>query len=814
MYGLSMVEAVVRDLRLAARGLRRTPTFSLAAIATLAIGIGATTAVFSVVYGVLLRPLPFPTADRLVRVVQFLPSTSGREPGRAGLSPEQITEWRATSRTLAEIGHYSPTSLSLTGVPVPVRLNGAAIAVPLFRAVGVAPVAGRGFGDDDETPGNDRVVVLSHRLWVERFGGSPDVLERPITLGGAPYRVIGVMPRDFGFPSIASPGMSARADGELSDAPEFWIPMARKPRPAGPATGGMTLVPTFALLRADTSLAQATAEANTLMPARVRTRYRVELVSATAEQTRDVRRVLLIFQAAVLFVLFIACANVTNLLLARAASRRRELAVRLAIGASGAQLARHAISEAVIIGLCGGAGGILLAQLAVALVRTLPPWVLPRLAEVRVDGVVLVLTSAVAIASGLLVGLWTTTRVLNARVSANAVWRGDGGSDGRFHRPSRLLVVAETAAGVMLLAGACLLLASFVKLTRVDRGFDAGSVYAFRVSLPARLQDPAAQHAFHDALASALRQTSGVQSVTAVERALGSGATGFTLFVDGVKLPASVSFQAITPGMFETLRIPLRGRDFDPADRKDAAATTIVNQSFARKFFPGRDPIGQQIAFQHWKTLEIVGVANDVRPGEPGAEIRPGIYLPTERSIGFGAPTYLVRTGLGQAAMLPAIRQAASALEPNAVVFDATPLETWLGRQLVTAKFYGFTATGFAAVAMALAALGLYGVLSYSVSARTRELGIRIAVGATPRRVIAGVMRQALGTVVGGVVLGLAGAFYSSRFLESLLFGIRPHDLTTLSGVTVLFLAVAVAAAYLPARRATRVDPITALRAE
>ena len=807
---MTMFETVWRELRYAARSLGRTPAFSAAAIVTLGMGIGATTAVFSVVYGVLLRPLPFPTADRLVRIVQLLPSRSGGEPSRSGLTREQIAEWRATSRTLTEIGSYGHTSLALTGVPQPIRLNGASISVPLFRAVGVPPLEGRLFVDDEELAGNEQVVILSHELWRARFGAARELVGREIALGGRPYRVVGVMPEGFGFPSLAGPGMSMNADGELSDAPEFWIPMVKPPRPAGPATGGITLVPTFALLQPGITPAQAAAEANTLMPARTRDRFAVEITSARDEQTRSIRRVLLLFQAAVLVVLFIACANVINLMLARAASRRHELAVRLALGASRLQVARYAIAEAALIGVCGGAAGIVLAYEAVAVVRTLPPYVLPRLADIRVDAVALAATALVAICAGIGVGVLTAMRVL--RTDGTSQWQPYSRGVSRRHQPSRLLVVAETAAGVMLLAGAVLLLGSFVRLTRVERGFDARGVYTFRVSLPQRLQEPLAQYAVHDRLTAALRAMPGVQSVGAIERSLTGASIIFSAKISGRQARDEIAFQALTPGFLETLRIPLRGRDFTAADRAAAASVAIVNETFARRHFPGRDAIGQSISLMDWPPMQIVGVAGDTRPAELTAAPASTLYLPTKTTTGFGSPTYAIRGGGPR--LLPIIRAAAKDIEPDAVIFDATPLDALLARQVTTPKFYGFTATAFAAVAVILAALGLYGVLSYSVSARTRELGIRIAIGATPNRVIAGVLRQALVTVLVGVAIGLGAAFWSSRFLEAMLFGVRPQDPSTLAAVAAIFLTVAVLAAYVPARRATRVDPVAALRAD
>jgi predicted permease len=751
-----------------------------------------------------------------VSVIQLLPSGTGGDPSRGGLTPGQIAEWSATSRTFAAIGSYDRTSFSLTGIAQPVRLNGATISVPLFRATGVQPIAGRMFTEEDATPGNNHVVVLEYGTWIRRFGASRELVEQTVLFDGRPYRVIGVMPERFGFPSLAHSSMSVSADGELKDAPEFWVPFLPIPRPAGPETRGMTLVPTFALLRPGVSVAQATAEANTLMQAGTKERWRIELASVHVEQTRSVRRVLLIFQTAVLFVLFIACANVTNLLLARAAARQRELLVRIAIGASRADIARYAILESTIIGVAGGVLGCAGAGLAVALVRRLPPYVLPRLGAIRIDGTVLAFASAIAIGAGLAVGVWSAARLWRSHSSDGMAWRGAGGSAGKAQRPSRALVIAETAAGVTLLAGAALLLGSFIRMTNVDRGIDASGVYAFRVARPPSIQTPVAQYAFLDALTDAVRSIPGVESVSVVERSLGAGSIGFTLTVGGKQRRDKYGFQSVWPGFFASLRIPLRGRDFTPADRQAVATATIVTEAFAERFFPGGDAIGQHIALDSgpgWPDLEIVGIAGDIRPGSVETAPMPRIYLPAETRNGFGQPTYLVRAARNP--RLPAeIRAAAARVEPNAVLFDAAALDDLIGRQVATPKFYGFTATGFAVIAVLLAALGLYGVLSYSVGTRTREFGIRIALGATAGRVITGVMRETMLTILIGVAAGLAGAYYSSRFLETLLFGVRPHDPSTFVLVTLLFLAVAALACYIPARRATSIDPVTALRAE
>ena len=813
----TMLEALLTDVRFAARGLRRSPGFTATAVLTLALGIAATTAVFSVVYGVIFRPLPFPNADRLVEVVQLLPPRGTEtEPTRAGLTPDQITEWRATSRTLAAIGRYGTTSAAMTGGSTPVRLNGATVSVPLFRALGVAPLKGRLFIEEDEQPGNDQVVILSYRVWAARFGAADGVLETAITLNGRPYRVIGVMPDRFDFPSLAFPSMSLNSAGELNAAPEFWMPVAARARPAGPATGGLSLAPTLALLRPDVSLEQATAEVNTLMPARVGERYPVELVSARVEQAREVRPVLLLFQAAVLFVLFIACVNVVNLLLARGSERQQDLVVRLALGASRVQLARFAAAEGLLIGTGGGVLGCLIAYEIVALVRMLPPYLLPRMAEIRVDTMVLALAAGVSLVAGLSVGLTAAVRTVRSDLVHRWIpWPSRTVSLSRLQRPSRALVAAETAAVMILLAGAGLLLTSFVKLTSVDRGLQADNVFTFRISLPQpRYQAAAAQFAFHDEFASLLQLTAGVTAVGASTGMLGQWGVGFTLEIDGEPVKGNVWFNHVTPGVFDALRIPLRGRDFTAADRNQVANVAIVNDTFVRRYFGGADPIGRLIRFQEWRGLEIIGVAGDTRTDALDGNVNPAIYVPQEvQTAAFSAPTYVVR-GSNAGALPAAIRAAALRLERDAVVFDAMTMDAFLARSVTTPKVYGMAAAAFAGVAVMLAALGLYGVLSYSIGRRTREFGIRIALGAARRSLLTTVMREALVVVAIGILAGTAGALYLSRFLETLLFGIEPQDPATFALVAALFLAVASVACYVPARRATRVDPVVALRAE
>jgi predicted permease len=803
-----MLEHIARELRFAARSLRRCPGFSVAAVITLALGIGATTAVFSVLYGILFRPLPFPSADRLVRVVQLLPERPGQPPTfRTGLTPDQITEWSATSRTLAQIGYYSPHAAVLTGYGSPVRLLGAQVSVRLFRALAVRPFRGRLFTDEEEQPGNERVIVLGQEIWRTRFGSSETIVGRTLSINDQKWRVIGVMPDGFGFPSIAS-SASLSANGEFADAPEFWIPMVARARPAGPATGGMTTVRTYALLRQGITLEEGTAEVNTLMPARVDARYPVELANARAEESREVRPTLLVFQGAVLFVLFIACVNVVNLLLARTASRRHELTIRRALGASPGQIVRYSVAEGLIIGAAGGALGSLLAWQIVTAFRALPPFLLPRMAEVRVDGVMLALAAALSIGAGLLVGIAAAVRALRGDGNEGTMaWHARTMSAGPRQRPSRALLIAEVAAGVVLLAGAGLLLNSVVRLTSVERGFTPEGVYTFNVSLPASYQ-AAARQAFHDAFVEVVRGVPGVVSASGSDYLPGGGAITTDFIVEGYSKPGVVAYTRLSPGVFDTLRIPLHGRDFTTADRLPEPGVAIVNETFARKFFLNRSPIGHRFGLYKWQ-LEIIGVAGDTRMDDVRDTPRPAVYLPQS------APgLYFVRASNGVDDVVSEIRAAAGRIDSNAVLFNATSMEKLLARTVASPKLYSATAAGFAIVAVALAALGLYAVLAYSIGTRTRELGIRITLGATPGSVIAGVVRDAAWSVFPGIIVGLLGALYLSRFLETLLYGIQPRDPGTFAAVAGLFLLVSALACYIPARRAANVDPVVALRAD
>jgi putative ABC transport system permease protein len=806
---------ILRDLRLAFRGLRRSPGFALAAMLTLSLGIGAATTVFSVVYAVLYRPLPFPNADRLVQIVQVLPPRGATgDATRAGLSAAQISEWRATSRTFEEIGGYGVTSAALTGIDVPVRLQGARVSVSLFRALGVKPFAGRLFSPDEEHEGNDRVAILAFTTWREYFGADPGVVTSRVTLNGLPHQVIGIMPEGFGFPSVASP-LQVNSRGALDDAPEFWLPQIAAARPDPKVRArGMSLIPTFALIRKGISIDQVTAEANTLMPARPGEQVPVELVTAGSEDTRTIRPVLLLFNAAVAFVLCIAAINVVNLLLARTAHRQQELMVRLALGARPAQLLRAAVAEAVLLAVGGGAIGCGGAFVALAALHRLPPYLLPRIDEVRIDGVVLAFTAMLSVTCGLIIGMTSALQGLRAhwsRPKAHAV----AGMAAERQRPLRVLVVTEIAAGMVLFAGAALLLTSFARLMSVDPGFDPSRVLSFRVGLPAtRFPSPSSQSAAIRAILEGLHATPGVRAASVSDTPLGLGGVGWPIRIDGQEHQEPVAFREVGPGFLTTVGIPLRhGRDVGIRDQGTPVA--VVNEAFARKYLAGENPLGHRVDFQDWApNLTIVGVFADIRPQRLDRPVDPELYIARAEAASMPAPTFFVQTSGSPAALTGNVRAVVRQVDSSLAVYQTAPLAEVIARNHADAKIYSVTASSFAAVALVLAAIGLYGVLAYSVSARTREVGLRMALGASVRHVLVLVLREALVLTTVGVTMGLAGAWFLSRSLQTLLFGVTSHDPATLGAAAALFVLAAMLAAYLPARRATLIDPVVALKTE
>jgi predicted permease len=812
-----MLDALIRDLRFAARGMRRNPGFTAVAVVTLALGIGATTAVFSVVYGVLFRPLPFPAAGRLVQVIQHVnPPQPGREPFRAGLAPNQFLDLQEHSATLEAVGRYSPVSSTLSGRGDAVRLTGAAITPSFFRGLGVTPRLGRALADDDAVPGADPVVVLSHRTWRSYFGEDTTVLDSRITLGDTPRRVIGVMPDGFGFPSTAGSLMTRNSAGELNDAPEFWIPMPLLRR--APLRTSGSLFPAFAVLRPGVARERAEADVRSSAgPPFTGYRSTFELVGAREEITRDAARPLLIFQAGVTLVLLIACVNVVNLLLARSTYRGGELAIRAALGASRSRLVREGVTEALLLAGAGGTLGCLIAYGLVSALRTLPPNVLPRFQEIQVDAPSLSFAVAVSVVAGLAVGLFS-----GLRVARSTVWLGTrraARTTAPRTRPSRVLVVVELAAAIVLVTAAGLLTSSFVRLMMHDPGYEPDGLFTFRISLPsARYAAPEAQLRVYDALDSQLRRVSGVESIGATNYLTSTNFAFWETSVNGRRIgEAEFSFRTAAPGYFETLRLPIvRGRSLRDEDTRSAAPGVVVSESFARKYLGNGDPIGTRLAFDESpdrSSYTVVGVAGDTAHTPEGDDPPEAIYFPASAADPLLQLVMVVRGG-SAGMLIPAARSALRDIDRELAIYDARTVNDVLNQSAASPRLYASVGIFCSVVALALATIGLYGLLAYAVGLRTREFGIRMALGADSRAIIRGVLAEGLGLSGTGLAVGVVGSLAVARLFETVFVGVTPDDTGTLAVALLIFLGASVLASYVPSRRATRVDPAVALRAE
>ena len=808
------------DLRYAARSLSRSRGFTTVAVVTLALGIGAATAIFSVVNAVLLRPLPYPDADRIVQVFQIIERPNVGTPLRGGLSPDQFQIWRDRSRDLSHIGVHGVRTYTLTGLDEAVRLHGAAVTPSLFPLLDIAPLVGRVFEPEEAQPGAEPVVILSQDTWERHLGSDRGVVGRFLTLEGNPHRVVGVMPRRFAFPAL-----DYRNDaGTLDDLPQFWVPVGLQPPNPNPAVD-IAMMPTLARLAPGMSVEQAQAEANTLVPPlRPDRPVRVEIVTLRDELVAPVRPALLILQTGVGFLLLIACANVTNLLLARNAARQHELGIRLALGASRARLTRGIMAESLLLAAAGGTLGCLIAWWGTRLLRTVPPGNVPRIAETTVDGGVLFFALSVSVATGVLVGLVTAVQV--SRANPLRSLRETVGSDGRgsSHRPSSLLAVAQVAAATVLLVGAALLANSFLRLTMVDPGFNPEGMVSFQIALPSYRYANTSQHQplytrLHDAL-SALPDAEAVMLGNSLPP-LRPMLLGGLLIDREPATPPVVAGRMLTPGALRALGVPLlQGRDLTDRDTVGQPPVAVVSDAFARQYFPTRDALRAEFdILRSPEPITIVGVVGNTTPPASDGTITPEVYFSylqfPSPNPGFSPLRTLagaVRTRSDPGAMAGAIRATVRRLDPDLAVDNLVTVSQLRSTELGRARFYLTAAAGLALVALLLAAIGIYGVLAYAVSQRTREFGIRIALGADAGGLMRMVSMQGLWLALAGVTTGLAGALWTTRFLESLLFGITTRDPITLLAVVFVFVLAALAACYVPARRATRVDPLTSLR--
>jgi putative ABC transport system permease protein len=808
------LETVLRDARYAFRSLRRSPGFAIVAVLTLALGIGATTAIYSAVRGVLLRPLPYPDADRLM--VLWL-DNQREQIQRDITSYPTFLDWNEAPSFELMAG-YSPGLATLTGDGDAEEYSGARVTGAFFDVLRVTPQLGRRIGEEHTRGGNHEVVVLSHGLWTRRFGADPGIIGRSIRINDSPRQVIGVMPQGFAYPT----------------GTDFWSPLPTDTEGMTElvAARGALWLSVIGRLRTDATLAQADAELATIM-ARVGEEYPNAAGNGVfIEPLRDtivgnVRPGLLILLGAVGFVLLIACVNVANLLLARGAARRRELAVRSALGASGSRLATQVLIESMVLSVVGGAAGLLVGYAGTRLLIAASPTDLPRLDAVRVDGVVIGFAVLVTVLTGLIFGLAPAIQARAAGLATTLRAGGRGSSGAGLARTRRLLVTAEVALALMLLVGAGLLVRSFAALQAVEPGFRTERVLTFRVSAGAsRYPEPASVRQFQTELLERIGALAGVESATGVTTLLLSRLPNMSpVAIEGFPPPGdddavvSVTNDIVHPSFFETMRVPLlRGRGFDPSDAAGGTPVVIVNETFVRRFLPDTDPIGRrftrgdpQDSAAVWQT--IVGVVADTRRSGLSEPVRPEAY----RSSTQFAPRslqVLVSTAGPPLTMVRPVRDILAGLDPDMALSQINTVEDNLAEALATRRFVMLLLASFAVMAVTLAAIGIYGVLAYLVGQRTRELGIRMALGAGRGAVLDLVVRQSMRHVLPGVVIGAAGALALTRLLQSQLFGVPATDPVTFVAVTVLLVGVALVATGVPAWRAVRTRPVEALKLE
>ena len=811
---VNFIEDLVQDLRYGLRMLRKNPGFASIAVLTLALGIGANAAIFSVVYGVLLRPLPYAEDDRLVTLSQSYPQ-KGLDTW--GLSQANFALYRDHNQVFESIAAYNSPGFNLTGGAAPERLQGSAVTVDFFDVLGVQPGLGRAFRPEEDAPGKNSVCILSYGLWQRRFGGDPQILGQSLLLNDTPTEVVGIMPQGFEFPNRNV---------------ELWIPLGLNPqRMFGYTHRGI------ARLKPGVSVSQAEADTTNIFWSAARENPAFAGAKTPPPEGADMKTIvrplkdvivgetktpLLVLLGAVGLVLLIACANVANLLLARAASRTRELALRFALGATPGRVIRQLLTESLMLALIGGATGAGLAWLGVRLLRQLPTLQqVPRLAEVSINPTVLAFTAALAVLTGLLFGLAPALRAYKLGLAAGMREGMRGSASRASRRLNSGLVAGQFALCLVLLIGAGLLLKSFQRLVSVSLGFQAENVLSMRLSLPSSKYPNAEQSVqFFDNLLERVRSLPGVRSAAVVSLLPFSGRTSDGYIVEGHEpetggLAPNAQDREVSPGYFQTLEIPLlRGRDFLASDRADSPLVAIVDETLARRYWPDGDAIGKRIRYSwsdQWMT--IVGVTGGVKNSNLKDDMAPHFYYPYAQSQ--TREMYLtVRTVGEPAAATGAIRSEVQALDANLPVWGVQPLADAVDQTLNNQRLTNMLLSVFAVLAVLLAAIGIYGVMSLYVSNRTTEFGIRLALGAQPSALLRSVLRQGLTLTLAGVVAGTAAAFALTRALASLLFEVSATDPTVFFSVPLLLLTVALVACYTPARRATRVDPLSALREE
>ncbi|MGE5836450.1 MAG: ADOP family duplicated permease [Acidobacteriota bacterium] len=799
------LESFGQDVTFAARSLRQRPWFTAVALATLALGIGANTAIFTIVQGVLIRPLPFVESERL-HIVSYadLRSPFWLYPS---LADDQYLAFKKIDRAFESLTSFANAPFTLSGAGDAVRVSAAQVTTDFFRVLRVNPVLGRSFAADDDQPGRDRIALLGHTLWRSRFGANPDLVNQAITLDGTSYTVVGILPPEFSYPP----------------ATELWTPLAIR------AQEHLTFSrPVIGRLKAGVSRVQAQAELETFvasLPQPAEGQWTAQVTPLKRAVAGDSSRSLLIFAGAVGLVLLIACANTSNLFLIRAFSWRQEIATRLALGASRARVMRQLLTESIVLALAGGLSGALLVAVGLpALLTLIPPGQLPRDGEIHMDAWTVALTAGLSLVIGLAVGLGPAFQATRGDLAGAIKQRWDSGTrDARRLRQS--LVVAEIAVALVLVVGAGLLVRSLVKLRSVDPGFRPEQVMSMMLNLPASRYPTAPDlQAFHDRMLASFSTLSDVTVASSVNwQPFGPlSLRGDFSVEEPYRIPPSynVTKVSVSPGYFRTLDIRLEaGRDFTDRDDASAAGVAIVSHAVARLVWPNDDPIGKRLSLEgkpkpsDW--LTIIGVVDDVRQRSLKEAVVPAVYRPyrqTSRASFLNHVSFLVRTRGDPAALAPAMRGVLQAVDKDQAPQRLAKLQDTVAGTIAEPRFYTRLLLILSTLALLLAAIGIYSVLASAVAERRREIGIRVALGAEPGKVVRMVLDQTLRLAGLGLAIGVAGALALNGILETLLFEVAPTDLPTFAGAGALLLVVAVLASLVPARRATRVDPLIVLK--
>jgi putative ABC transport system permease protein len=811
--GGGIVETIIQDVRFGLRMLTKNPGFTVVAVIALALGIGVNSAIFSVVNTVLLRPLPYKDPERLVMVFE---DDSRHGYPRDTPAPANYVDWRDQNKVFESMAAMADLSFNLTGLGEPERLDGKRVSASLFPILGVEPQFGRWFAPEEDQPGENHVVILSHALWQRRFGSDAGIVGKTITMNGYSFSVVGVMPASFRFPT---------ADDQ------FWIPIAFTQAEA--ARRGAHFLQVVARIKPGVTLEQARAEMSTIA-ARLQQQYpeqNIDLGAAVVplheQLVGNIKPALLVLLGAVGFVLLVACANVANLLLARAAVRQKEIATRTALGASRLRLIRQFLTESVLLATIGGGIGLLLSVWGVRLLKAFIPPNISQAKEITVDVKVLLFTLAVSLLTGLVFGLAPAAQATKFNLNETLKEGGrDSAAGSRGNRIRGVLVVSEVALSLVLLIGAGLLINSFLRLRNVDPGFRAGNLLTMSIALPAqKYPDQARRAAFYTEMLRRVEALPGVRSaaVTSQIPLIKQGDTG-NITIEGRPEPPPgqelmVAIRIVSPHYFPTMGMQLqRGRAFGDQDRADAPAAVVISESMARRYWPGEDPTGKRIcpgkpeSPDDWAT--IVGVVNDVRQFGLDAESKPQIYLTYQQS-GYFSPRHLVvGTNVEPHSLAASVRGAVWGIDRDQPVSNIRTMEEVLAESIARQRFSTLLLGIFGVVALVLAAVGIYGVMSYSVSQRTHEIGIRMALGAQKWDVLKLAVGQALKLVMIGVAVGLAASVVLTRVMKSLLFGVSSTDPVTFVVISLVLVGAGALASYIPARRATKVDPMIALRYE